>query len=207
MKLISVLLLVLLSVHVHAQLNCTDIACDAVALECEGSCVTLSGCCEACCDNECVDCFTSPCDNWGCVGHPEYTCRDDYCGGCNRIWYDGNGARTACESEIFVSHFFFSLKISFCSNNYSFKRHKILVQQCYVLLWTNRLAKAVVSFVRDVVMFVVQKHVLNVLLILVMDILAKVILDTLANRIIVVVVIENGSRPLESLQSVPLKYM
>ena len=50
MKILLTLCL-LLSVHVWAQLNCTDIACIQMVPECgEGSCITLAGCCEACCE-------------------------------------------------------------------------------------------------------------------------------------------------------------
>ena len=94
----------LLSVHVWAQLDCTDVACLAMVPDCaEGSCITLAGCCESCCETECVECQVSPCENWSCMGHPEFTCREDYCGGCNRIWYDGNGARTECAMELEVT--------------------------------------------------------------------------------------------------------
>lgn len=83
-------------------LDCSETACLAIYEYCEeGSCHTFSGCCPSCCDEPCAECLVSPCEDWACDGHPEFTCREDYCGGCNRLWFDRNGARTECENEVF----------------------------------------------------------------------------------------------------------
>ena len=88
-------------------LDCSETACIMLYEYCdEPSCHTLIGCCPGCCDEACVECLVSPCENWACEGHPEFTCREDYCGGCNRIWLDGNGARTTCQNELFVRNNF-----------------------------------------------------------------------------------------------------
>src|SRR3990167_8254450 len=114
-KLIALLLLLCLNVYAQQLLDCSDVACIQSIPECgEKSCTTLSdGCCESCCETECFQCFQSPCADWSCLGPPEYTCRDDYCGGCNRIWFDGNGAKTECLSELQVSLFTFFIQCSF----------------------------------------------------------------------------------------------
>jgi len=100
--LVLVLFAVGLSLGQQESLDCSETACIMLYEYCDApSCHTYNGCCQGCCDEACVECLVSPCENWACEGHPEYTCRDDYCGSCNRLWFDGNGARTTCENELF----------------------------------------------------------------------------------------------------------
>jgi len=71
-------------------------------LDCSGGCGSArgDGCCEECC-TECAACFVDPCDGYVCGGHSEYTCEANYCGGCNRDWYDSAGHKTICQNEEF----------------------------------------------------------------------------------------------------------
>lgn len=70
-------------------------------LECENSCGTTKGdsCCEHCCDLPCVECFVDPCDGAVCSGHPELSCQSNYCGGCNRDWFNADGIKVTCPME------------------------------------------------------------------------------------------------------------
>jgi hypothetical protein len=51
------------------------------------------------CDNL-VDCFVDPCQGWSCGEFPDYTCQANYCGGCNRDWFNSAGEPAECENEI-----------------------------------------------------------------------------------------------------------
>ena len=84
---------------------CELVRCAGVTEEdCDGCGLVWdeNGCCQSCCDEPCVECFVNPCDNYICDRHPEYTCEANYCGGCNREWYDENGLYQICESELFA---------------------------------------------------------------------------------------------------------
>lgn|SRR3990167_1825229 len=78
-----------------------------------GSCgVSHEGCCPHCCpEEECVQCLVDPCQGYSCQGFPGYTCKSNYCGGCNREWFTSSGDRTECAVEIFV-HLPFPLSLS-----------------------------------------------------------------------------------------------
>ena len=107
MKILLAVCLLLVFHHAAAQLNCTNAVCTDELLDCgKRGCMTYDGCCESCCDRRCVTCKISPCLNWACQGHPELTCREDYCGACQRHWFDDQGRRSECEREIRVSFIF-----------------------------------------------------------------------------------------------------
>ncbi|XP_066294756.1 IgGFc-binding protein-like [Branchiostoma lanceolatum] len=43
-----------------------------------------------------VECFADPCDNAECPANPDATCRANYCGGCNAVFYDAQGNEVMC---------------------------------------------------------------------------------------------------------------
>ena len=59
------------------------------------------GCCAACCEDPCVNCFVNPCDFYVC-GSTDWECVPNYCGGCNRDWFDSDGFHRICENEIVI---------------------------------------------------------------------------------------------------------
>ncbi|KAH3888125.1 hypothetical protein DPMN_012152 [Dreissena polymorpha] len=46
-----------------------------------------------------VNCLVSPCMGYVCRYPPNLICRDNYCGGCNRDWYNRFGVKTRCFVE------------------------------------------------------------------------------------------------------------
>ena len=45
-------------------------------------------------------CLTAPCTVNTCTAHPDATCRDNYCGGCNAEFYDANGNKVNCDGKL-----------------------------------------------------------------------------------------------------------
>uniref|UniRef100_A0A7S4M6N3 Uncharacterized protein n=1 Tax=Vannella robusta TaxID=1487602 RepID=A0A7S4M6N3_9EUKA len=93
---------------VYGQQQRSDCYVDcAVDIQCESGCGPVwddsDGCCRFCCETECVDCFQDPCTSYSCKDNPNWTCQANYCGGCNREWYDADGAYYICSEEILVS--------------------------------------------------------------------------------------------------------
>ncbi|CAH1271521.1 FCGBP [Branchiostoma lanceolatum] len=43
-----------------------------------------------------VECFADPCDNAECPANPNATCKANYCGGCNAVFYDAQGNKVNC---------------------------------------------------------------------------------------------------------------
>ncbi|KAH3859209.1 hypothetical protein DPMN_101925 [Dreissena polymorpha] len=43
-----------------------------------------------------VNCFMDPCSGAICYNPPNLTCRANYCGGCNREWYNRFGVKARC---------------------------------------------------------------------------------------------------------------
>uniref|UniRef100_A0A7S4I784 Uncharacterized protein n=1 Tax=Vannella robusta TaxID=1487602 RepID=A0A7S4I784_9EUKA len=81
---------------------CATVRCAEPPEECETGCGRTwdkDGCCEFCCEEECVECFVDPCDSYVCRDNPDWTCEADYCGGCNRQWFDEEGNHQTCKLE------------------------------------------------------------------------------------------------------------
>ena len=47
-------------------------------------------------------CLTAPCTVNTCTAHPDATCRDNYCGGCNAEFYDANGNQVNCDGRLLI---------------------------------------------------------------------------------------------------------
>ncbi len=45
-----------------------------------------------------VQCFVAPCDNATCPANPSARCFNNYCGGCNAIFFDKGGNRVDCKA-------------------------------------------------------------------------------------------------------------
>ena len=71
-----------------------------IDLECACGETTVN-CCPACVEE--VNCLVDPCASVSCAAHPEYVCESNYCGGCNREWFNQAGDKVECERENFVS--------------------------------------------------------------------------------------------------------
>ena len=47
-----------------------------------------------------VNCFADPCSLASeCKGNPSATCKSNYCGGCNGVFYDNEGNVVDCEAH------------------------------------------------------------------------------------------------------------
>ncbi|CAH1257330.1 CRIM1 [Branchiostoma lanceolatum] len=44
-----------------------------------------------------VNCFADPCQVTRCPAHPDVTCRSNYCGGCNAVFFDSYGNKVNCK--------------------------------------------------------------------------------------------------------------
>ncbi|KAK7095331.1 hypothetical protein V1264_006754 [Littorina saxatilis] len=55
-------------------------------------CLGVVACKNLACPQGFVNCFVAPCQFAHCDNHPNAVCHDDYCGGCNDIWFE-NGVR------------------------------------------------------------------------------------------------------------------
>mmetsp|Transcript_12165 Transcript_12165/g.48909 ORF Transcript_12165/g.48909 Transcript_12165/m.48909 type:complete len:249 (+) Transcript_12165:32-778(+) len=58
-------------------------------------------CCPICCEDTTVSCFDDPCNGYSCNDDPAWTCFSDFCGACNRIWFDENNTPVVCDDEQF----------------------------------------------------------------------------------------------------------
>jgi hypothetical protein len=112
MKLFTLLALCLVLLQVTAQeeqvdaLNPHEIDCSLVLCALPENCpcgfVTIgSNCCPSCCE-ECAQCLVDPCEGRICDGFPNYTCEPNYCGGCNRDWFDSEGVPVTCPADTIV---------------------------------------------------------------------------------------------------------
>eukprot|EP00058_Branchiostoma_floridae_P022677 XP_002608167.1 hypothetical protein BRAFLDRAFT_90418 [Branchiostoma floridae] len=45
-----------------------------------------------------VNCFADPCQVTKCPAYPAATCRSNYCGGCNAVFFDANGNKVNCNA-------------------------------------------------------------------------------------------------------------
>ena len=84
---------------------CASVSCLALnETECTGCGVVRDGCCDVCCPTECASCEVDPCEGYACQGFPGFTCKANYCGGCNREWFTSAGELAECSVEIFGEH-------------------------------------------------------------------------------------------------------
>ena len=90
----------------HAQENCALVDCA------EPTCTELAcgiyhpndSCCAECCPDPhgCTNCINDPCEDVRCNDNNSYKCVANFCGGCNREWFN-NGIFVVCTSESFVA--------------------------------------------------------------------------------------------------------
>ena len=90
---------------VASQNQCQDVICEPLDCNdpyaCSDTVWDEDGCCQQCCEEPCVDCFQDPCNSYTCGDNPAWICQANYCGGCNREWYDSDGEYHICSNEIF----------------------------------------------------------------------------------------------------------
>ncbi|ESP02596.1 hypothetical protein LOTGIDRAFT_171918 [Lottia gigantea] len=82
--------------------KCSPVLCD---LYCKNGFKVDNNGCETCSCRQCpkgvelVSCFTNPCNGAICSDPSAKTCKANYCGGCNAVWYDSNNEVVSCNTK------------------------------------------------------------------------------------------------------------